>query len=361
MSDYQPPGPGPWPPQAATPYEKQPSPWPDPRQAYPPPPPRTESLAIASFVSSFFISLLGIVLGHIALSRIRRSGDRGRGLAIAGLVVGYAGVAAGVLAAMLGLALLSAGMMTAGTWTGSVPTPTQFRLPDQGPSPANMNANGGITLGVGSEVVPAPASTVDAGALPSPDPAAPTFGVPNAPGIEPAPGGKPAKVVVYVDFACPACAAFHESYGRTLDRLRNEGQITVEYRPVTFLDSRSPSRYSSRAAAAAACIADAHPGRYADFFSRLYVEQPAEGSSGLSNQELKSLTAAAGADSAKCIDSGRFLAWARYSNRLALDSGINRVPTAFVDGKQWGGGTSAGLDFAQFLQAELVARGGSGT
>ncbi|UVJ40578.1 thioredoxin domain-containing protein [Arthrobacter sp. CJ23] len=364
MSDYQPPGPSPWPPPPTRASERQSSPWPDPWQAYPPPPslpPRTEPLAIASLVCSFFICLLGIVFGHIALSRIRRSGDGGRGLAVAGLVIGYTALAAGTIAAMVAVTLLASGMMTAGTWTGSAPTPTQFRLPDQGPSPANMNANGGITLGVGSEVVPAPASNVDAGTLPSPDPAAPTFGVPNAPGMEPAPVGQPAKVVVYVDFACPACAEFHESYGPTLDRLRNEGQITVEYRPVTFLDTRSPNRYSSRAAAAAACVADAHPDRYADFFSRSYVEQPAEGSSGLSNQELKSLAAAAGADAAKCIDGGTYLAWARYSNRLALDSGINRVPMAFVDGERWGGGTSTGLDFAQFLQAELSTRGSVGS
>ncbi|MBB6404196.1 thioredoxin domain-containing protein [Arthrobacter sp. AZCC_0090] len=373
MSDYQrpdyQPDQRPWPPQPTAHYETQPSPWPDLRPAYPPPTRRTEPLAIASLVCSFVISLLGIVFGHIALARIRRSGDGGRGLAVAGLVVGYAGLAGGVLAAVLALTLLSSGMitMTARQWIGSgpieiSPSPTPlFRLPDRGPSPANMNANGGITLTAGRQVVPVPASNVDATTLPSPDPAAPTFGNPHAPGIEPAAKGQPAKVVVYMDFMCPACGAFHSSYVPTLDRLRNEGKITVEYRPITILDSESTTRYSSRAAAAAACVADAHPDRYADFLSQLCAHQPAQGSAGLSDQELKSLVAAAGADASTCIDSGRFLAWARYSNRLALDSGINGVPSAFVDGKQWGGGTSTGLDFIRFLQAGLSAREGSGT
>jgi protein-disulfide isomerase len=344
MSDYQQPDPRPWP----------------PLQAYPPPTRRTEPLAIASLVCSFFLSLLGIVFGHIALSRIRRSGDGGRGLAIAGLAVGYTSLAVGTLVVVLGAALVSSGMMTmtAGQLIPSAPSLVQ--LPDRGPSPANMNADGGITLAAGGRVVSSPASNVDATTLPSPDPLAP--GQPPHPrGIEAAPKGQPAKVVLYLDFMCPYCADFHSSYGPTLERLRNEGKITVEYRPVTFLDRQSTNRYSSRAAAAAACVADAHPDRYADFLSQLYAHQPAEGSAGLSDQKLKSLVAAAGADASKCIDSGTYLAWARYSNRLALDSGISGIPTAFVDGKQWGGGTSTGLDFIQFLQADLSARVGSGT
>lgn len=363
MSDYQP-DPRPWPPRQTTASGTQSNPWPGLRQPYPPPPRRTEPLAIASLACSFVISLLGIIFGHIALSRIRRSGDGGRGLAVAGLVIGYTGLAAGTLAAVLAVALVSSGMMTmtAGTWIGSNPSPTPlFRLPDRGPSPANMNANGGITLTAGGRVVSVPASSVDATTLPSPDPAAPTFSKPNAPGIEAAPKGQPAKVVVYMDFMCPSCGDFHSSYATTLDRLRNEGQITVEYRPVTFLDGESTTRYSSRAAAAAACVANASPHKYASFLSQLYAHQPAQGSSGLSDQELKSLASAAGADAAECIDSGTYLAWVRYSNRLAEDSGINSVPTAFVDGKQWGGGTSTRLDFVQFLQADLNTRGGSGS
>lgn len=54
-----------------------------------PPPPRTNSMAVASLVCAFLFAPLGIVFGHISLSQIRRSGEQGRGLAIAGLVIGY--------------------------------------------------------------------------------------------------------------------------------------------------------------------------------------------------------------------------------------------------------------------------------
>ncbi|MET3175964.1 UNVERIFIED_ORG: hypothetical protein ABIB52_003837 [Arthrobacter sp. UYCu721] len=53
-------------------------------------PVRTNPLAIAAFVSSFFIGATGVILGFIALNQIRTTGERGRGLAIAALVVGSA-------------------------------------------------------------------------------------------------------------------------------------------------------------------------------------------------------------------------------------------------------------------------------
>jgi hypothetical protein len=58
---------------------------------------KTNTLAIIAFVASFFISIVGIVLGHIALSQIKTTGEGGRGLAIAALVIGYVSVAFSVI------------------------------------------------------------------------------------------------------------------------------------------------------------------------------------------------------------------------------------------------------------------------
>ena len=58
---------------------------------------KTNTLAIVALVSSFFISLLGVILGHIALNQIKTTGEGGRGLAIAALVIGYVSMALAVV------------------------------------------------------------------------------------------------------------------------------------------------------------------------------------------------------------------------------------------------------------------------
>ncbi|MBG6084421.1 DUF4190 domain-containing protein [Zhihengliuella flava] len=49
----------------------------------------TNTFAIISLVSSFFIAVVGIVFGHLARKQIRETGEAGDGLAIAGLIIGY--------------------------------------------------------------------------------------------------------------------------------------------------------------------------------------------------------------------------------------------------------------------------------
>ena len=69
---------------------------------------KTNVLAIVSLVSSFFISLVGIITGHIALSQIKKTGEQGRGLAIAGLIIGYIGLVVGIIFAIVWFAVIGA-------------------------------------------------------------------------------------------------------------------------------------------------------------------------------------------------------------------------------------------------------------
>lgn len=63
------------------------------------------TLAIVSFISTWFLSLVGIITGHIALAQIRKSGERGRGLALAGTIIGYVGFVATLLMLTVTLAV----------------------------------------------------------------------------------------------------------------------------------------------------------------------------------------------------------------------------------------------------------------
>lgn len=76
-------------------YSPPPPPGMPPYQGYhgmPPQAPKTNGMAIAGFVLSFFCSLLGLIFSGVALSQIGKTGEGGKGLAIAGLVISVIGM-----------------------------------------------------------------------------------------------------------------------------------------------------------------------------------------------------------------------------------------------------------------------------
>lgn len=227
-------------------------------------------------------------------------------------------------------------------------------IADSGPTPANGNVNGGVTLLANTEVAKSDPATVKLADLPSPA-ATPPAEI-KAPGAD-AEAGKPVKVVLYIDFICPVCKDFEARYNETLTKLRNDGKITVEYRPLGFLDSRSTTNYSSRAANAAACVVNESPEKYSDFVDALFAKQPAEGTAGLSDADLKKLATDTGAKSIdKCVDDKTYRPYVKYTTQQAAAVGVTGTPTVFVEGKQWGKGDSAQTPFDQYLQAAVDAK-----
>ncbi len=227
-------------------------------------------------------------------------------------------------------------------------------IADQGPVPANANVHGGVTLLANSEVAKTEPATVNAADVPAPPASAPA--TVDAPGAE-AEAGKPVKVVIYVDFICPVCKNFEAQYEEQLTQLRNDGKVTVEYRPLGFLDGRSTTNYSSRAANAAACVVNESPEKYKEFVDALFAKQPAEGTAGLSDNELKSMATDVGAKSIdSCIENKTYRPFVKHATLEAAAIGVTGTPTVFVDGKQWGKGESAQTPFEQFLQAAIDAK-----
>jgi protein-disulfide isomerase len=225
---------------------------------------------------------------------------------------------------------------------------------DQGPTPANGNVHGGVTLLKGTEVAKSAAANVNIADIPKPAASAPA--TVTAPGAE-AEAGKPVKVVLYIDFICPVCKNFEATYNETLTKLRDEGKITVEYRALGFLDSRSTTNYSSRAANAAACVVNESPEKYAAFVDTLFANQPAEGGAGLSDDELKKLATDVGAkDIGSCVENKTYRPWVKYTTQEAAAIGVTGTPTVLVDGKQWGKGDSAQTEFPAFVEAAIKAK-----
>jgi protein-disulfide isomerase len=116
-------------------------------------------------------------------------------------------------------------------------------------------------------------------------------------------GTGPITIDTYEDFLCPQCERFEQRYGNDITNALNSGQITVRFHTIAILDqSTNPPGYSTRAANAALCAAPA--GIYPTFREKLFAEQPAEGSAGLTNDQLIAFGTQLGAtgDFAGCVN-----------------------------------------------------------
>ncbi|MHA7271434.1 DsbA family protein [Arthrobacter sp. HLT1-20] len=226
-----------------------------------------------------------------------------------------------------------------------------------GPVPTNMNAYGGITLGKDGAVIKPTTTetTVDVDKLGTPPTAAAekAFDLQKI-GIQASATGEPIQTVVYFDFMCPFCGAFEKQFGPQLKSLASEGKITVEYRALGFLDRfSSGTNYSSRAGAAAACVADKSPEKYQAFLDVLFVNQPAENSKGLDNATLKKYATEVGAaDISSCVDAKTFRPFMANTTGLATNHGVTGTPTVFMDGAQW----QSPQTFDDFLAKALAAK-----
>ena len=163
----------------------------------------------------------------------------------------------------------------------------------------------------------------------------------NAPGRVPA-GATPegdgiligagrVQVDVFIDFLCPFCREFEQAAESVLAGLVSEGQATLAYHPMNFLDGASTTSYSTRAAAASGCAAD--QGRFLPYAHELFAHQPAEGGAGLSDATLAGLGQAAGLDEAAlaaCLARGAYLEWPTYVTARATEAGVSATPTVLV-------------------------------
>jgi protein-disulfide isomerase len=217
------------------------------------------------------------------------------------------------------------------------------------PGPKNM-ASDGVVVGSGLKVKATTALAADAKPVAStPDPA-----------------GSTVDIRIYADYLCKLCGDFQRTNLEQLEPLVKDGAVTVEMHPVAIYTSHSAgTKYSLRAANAAACVANYEPSAFWKFNASLFEKQPAEGGPGLSDDGLKKRAAAAGAtktgDIDSCIDDGRFKTWVMTASDRALSgpiphSDVKKMTNALlvlVNGKPYTGSLTDADDFKAFvLQAQ---------
>jgi len=159
----------------------------------------------------------------------------------------------------------------------------------------------------------------------------PAGATPEGDGI--AVGGGPVRVDLWIDFLCPFCQRFELNANDLLNSLLSEHRATLVYHPMNFLDEASTTRYSTRAAAASGCAADA--GRFVEFTHELFVGQPPEGGAGLTDQEITEIGVKAGvgqAAFASCLGEGRYADWPTFVTARSGQAGVEGTPTVHVQG-----------------------------
>lgn len=160
------------------------------------------------------------------------------------------------------------------------------------------------------------------------------------------PSGKPkAAVAFYEDFLCPGCGNFERGYGATVSKLIDIGAIAADYSMVTILDSPRTENYSSRAAAAAYCVADESIEAFRRFHTALYSKdiQPQEtGTKFPDNARLIEIAREAGAAGKvpDCVNSGKYIS---KVTGLAAVNGIRVTPTIRINGEEYSPSTPGAL------------------
>lgn len=225
-------------------------------------------------------------------------------------------------------------------------------------SPSGMDGDGvtvsDVTLRAGSNDMPATPtpSPSEAGEEAEPTPTA----TPTADAVQ------PTEIHIYVDYLSTGAAEFERANARQLAGWIEEGAVTVTYHPVALLTASSNgTKYSLRAASAAACVATYSPDQFYDFNHELLTDQPKLDSDGRSDVQLADLAVAVGVENAKkvrsCIEKQDFVSWAKDATTRALegplpgskDLKLNSEALVIVGGQAYVGAMDDPAEFSQFV------------
>jgi protein-disulfide isomerase len=167
----------------------------------------------------------------------------------------------------------------------------------------------------------------------------------------------PVRLEIYLDYMCPYCGRFEEANSREIDRMVADGTVHIELYTMSFLDKMSQgARYSTRAANAVATVADGAPDKVLAFNAVLFADQPAEGTDGLSDDEIARLASGSGIppEIIARFPDRTFEPWVAASTSTVFDSGVTGTPTVKINGALFRGDlyTSGPL-----TQAVMAAKG----
>lgn len=149
---------------------------------------------------------------------------------------------------------------------------------------------------------------------------------------DPATGQPTVVLSMYEDALCPYCRKFEHTFGATVDKLIVSGAVAADYYMVAILD-RPGRDFSSRAGAAAYCVADQSIDAFRRFHAALYAHQPAETAASFpDNAALIDTARQAGAgDAADCINN----TYTAMVAGMADATNVTHIPTVRINGQHY--------------------------
>lgn len=214
-----------------------------------------------------------------------------------------------------------------------------------GPGPLNMRSDGIL---IGENFVAEQTAATRAGQEPLPTQRDPDSDV--------------IAIDMYVDYFCKICGAFDKANGEQIAKWVESGAATVEIHPLAILDRVSQgTKYSTRSANAAACVANYSPDAYFAYHTALLDHRPEENTPGLTDEQLIDLASTAKvtklASISECITTQKFKAWVAEAKDRALtgpvpNSNVDAVsgtPTIIVNGLKYTGAANDAAAFAKFV------------
>ncbi len=247
----------------------------------------------------------------------------------------------------VGIALIAIAVITILVFTNVRQAELEAAAPK--PGPANMLSDGILLTSDGANgIVAVPTAAIPADGTPVPT------DVTKYPDT--------VNIVTYIDYFCPVCQAFEQANAEQLLTWVSAGVATLEVHPIAILDSKSMgTRYASRAANAMACVAEYQPNVFFQATASMYASQPAEGTTGLTDEEIATVLATGGVTEPKvgtCITNESFKQWvtaATLRTGSAIPNSdlasVSGTPTVLVNGYQYPGAINDKDEFAQFVSA----------
>ena len=166
---------------------------------------------------------------------------------------------------------------------------------------------------------------------------------------EAAKNGQPVRVTIFQDYNCVHCAEFETKYGEEIQKLVEDGTITLEIRNLPSLDRSSPTAYSARNAAAAYSVANqVSTSNFLNYQREIFSHQ---GTGDMNNQQIADIASKYGASIGSDMNEDKWRPLVDVVNAESASNGIQGTPTVFVDGDQY-----TSNDFSAFLKSKIEAK-----